>query len=383
MLYRRLCLADAFTRKEHHIHGSSQAASRRFSSISITSHLPPSPSIMSPSTAQKPVSFNLPNTKPPIPITIPAHLSSTITRKALLSFPAFKTWSTTLLSSLELQHEQKNHHFQSDPYTLRSISVDGATFFGHDPDPSKNRLGFLTLSADVSNDEGEKLPGMVFLRGGSVAILLVLEPVEPDAKAAAGSKSRSTSTSKKRARQAAPTDDEGDVGAKEEYVLLTSQPRVAAGSLSFLELPAGMLDDSGSFAGAAAKEIAEETGLDIKADELVDLTYLASRVAEATIRKPPSQKAPASSIEPHLERAIYPSPGGSDEFIAMLYARKRMAREEMEGLKGKLTGLREEGEKISLKVVRMEDVWKECFRDGKTLAALALYDALNREGKIR
>ena len=79
-------------------------------------------------------------------------------------------------------------------------------------------LGFVKLKADISNDEGEKLPGIVFLRGGSVAMLLILE-------------AKSTA---------------------EEYALLTVQPRIAVGSLGFVELPAGMLDDSGTFSGAAA-----------------------------------------------------------------------------------------------------------------------------------
>lgn len=46
---------------------------------------------------------------------------------------------------------------------------------------------------------------------------------------------------------------------EEQYVLLTLQPRIAAASLSFPELPAGMVD-SGTFTGAAAKEIQEELG---------------------------------------------------------------------------------------------------------------------------
>jgi ADP-sugar diphosphatase len=46
----------------------------------------------------------------------------------------------------------------------------------------------------------------------------------------------------------------------EKHVLLTIQPRIPAASLAFSELPAGMVDDSGTFAGAAAKEIKEELG---------------------------------------------------------------------------------------------------------------------------
>jgi 8-oxo-dGTP pyrophosphatase MutT (NUDIX family) len=46
----------------------------------------------------------------------------------------------------------------------------------------------------------------------------------------------------------------------EKHVLLTIQPRIPAASLAFPELPAGMVDDGGNFAGAAAREIKEELG---------------------------------------------------------------------------------------------------------------------------
>lgn len=40
------------------------------------------------------------------------------------------------------------------------------TFFGGE------RIGFIKFKAEVSNDNGEKFPGSVFLRGGSVAMLV-------------------------------------------------------------------------------------------------------------------------------------------------------------------------------------------------------------------
>jgi len=157
-----------------------------------------------------------------------------------------------------------------------------------------------------------------------------------------------------------------------EYAILAIQPRVAAGSLGFIELPAGMLDDAGTFAGAAAKEIKEETGLTIQEDELVDMTQLALH----------SRSADQSTDESHLQEGIYPSPGGSDEFIPVFLARKTMKVDEIEAMKGKLTGLRDHGEKITLKVCRLDEVWKVAARDGKTLAAMALYDGLKREGRL-
>jgi len=61
---------------------------------------------------------------------------------------------------------------------------------------------------------------------------------------------------------------------EEKHVLLTVQPRIAAGGLGFVELPAGMVD-KGTFGGTAAREIKEELGLDIPEDELTNLTELA------------------------------------------------------------------------------------------------------------
>lgn len=50
-------------------------------------------------------------------------------------------------------------------------------------------------------------------------------------------------------------------GDEEDKIILTLQPRVPVAALAFPELPAGMLDGSGNFSGAAAREIYEETGI--------------------------------------------------------------------------------------------------------------------------
>jgi ADP-sugar diphosphatase len=157
---------------------------------------------------------------------------------------------------------------------------------------------------------------------------------------------------------------------EEKYVLLTIQPRVPAGSLAFLEIPAGMVDDSGTFAGAAAKEIQEELGLTISEGELVNLSELASLTKEEEAH---GEKLP---------RAMFPSPGGSDESISIFLHERRVPRDTLSEWTGKLTGLREDGEKITLKLVKLQDMWRECARDGKTLAAWALYLGLKGEGKI-
>jgi ADP-sugar diphosphatase len=47
---------------------------------------------------------------------------------------------------------------------------------------------------------------------------------------------------------------------KGDRVIFTVQPRIPVPCIKMPELPAGMLDGSGSFSGTAAKEIEEETG---------------------------------------------------------------------------------------------------------------------------
>jgi ADP-sugar diphosphatase len=111
--------------------------------------------------------FTLPGFSPECPV----HLTSDLKKEQLLSFPAFKTWSETLQHSLK-QQESKNHTFHEKPYKLRKIDVQSVDFFGGE------RIGFIKFKAEVSNDDGEKFPGSVFLRGGSVAMLVSLHNMQ-------------------------------------------------------------------------------------------------------------------------------------------------------------------------------------------------------------
>lgn len=101
---------------------------------------------------------------------VPVHLTSDLTKDQLLSFPAYKTWMSTLEHSLSLQQKDKNHTFHAAPYKLRKIDIQSVDFFGG------GKLGFVKLKADISNEKGEKLPGSVFLRGGSVGMMVGISP---------------------------------------------------------------------------------------------------------------------------------------------------------------------------------------------------------------
>lgn len=240
------------------------------------------------------------------------------------------------------------------------------------------RVGFLKLQADVANSAGESLPGAVFLRGPSVAMLVMLLPDDDDDDVPPA---------------AAPRRAEGEEEEEEErYVLLTVQPRVAAGSLAFVELPAGMVDDDDTgesggakFAGTAAREIYEELGMEIPASELLCLSDLAADNhgdgAPREIKGEEGEEEEGGEEE-GLPSAMYPSAGGCDEYIPIYMHERRVPRDTLKEWTGKLTGLRDHGEKITLKLVPMRDLWREGRRDAKALAAVALWEGLRREGKL-
>jgi len=125
------------------------------------------------------------------------------------------------------------------------------------------RMGFVKFKGEVTDDQGRVIPSIVFMRGASVGMLIVITCEED----------------------------------KRQYTVLTVQPRVPAGKYALEELPAGMLDSSGSFVGAAAKELQEETGIIVKEKDLIDLT----------------EKAFKGTAYHH----VYPSAGGSDEVLRL------------------------------------------------------------------
>ncbi|UKZ96031.1 uncharacterized protein TrAFT101_010833 [Trichoderma asperellum] len=258
----------------------------------------------------------------------------------LKSFKPFNTWIDTLTQSLALQ-SHASHPFHSDPYVLRNVTVQSCDFWG------PNRIGFMKLTAHVSNSAGETLPSGCLLRGPSVAMLVMLIPDD------------------------VPSDSE------ERYVVLTVQPRTPAGSLTFVELPAGMVDGAGNFKGVAAKEIEEELGITIHEDELTCL----SQLAEAS-REQRNTDTDTMGEKENLAAAVFPSAGGCDEHITIYSAERRIPRSQLSEWEGRLTGERDSGEKITLKVVPMKDLWKEGARDAKALAALALWQGLRQEKKL-
>jgi ADP-sugar diphosphatase len=186
------------------------------------------------------------------------------------------------------------------------------------------RVGFLKIKATVTVD-GKTVPGIVFMRGGAVAILVVLKHED------------------------------------KLYTVMVRQPRIAVGKMSLAEIPAGMLDGLGDFTGVAAKELKEETGIVINEKDLVNMTDLAY-----------GETYPG----------MYPSCGGTDEFNKLfLYREEVKDAEQLNSLQGKCTGVAAEGEMIKLEIIPLDDLWKTS-PDAKALGALCLHDRLIASGQI-
>lgn len=195
-------------------------------------------------------------------------------------------------------------------FKVRGVHLQSVDMFGQNPP----RVGFIKFKADVTDADGKFVPGIVFMRGGAVAMLPILRC-------------------------------EGV-----EYTVVTVQPRVPTGKFDFVEIPAGMLDGSGNFAGVAAKELDQELELKIDPKELFDLTAFAG-----------------------YQGGFFLSPGGSDETIRLFTFSRDVSAEELAAWNGKCTGVLEEGEQITLKIVRVADLWK--IPDAKTVVASILYTA--------
>lgn len=204
-------------------------------------------------------------------------LEKALVRQALVSNP-FLDW----LGRMEQRFFLKKVVFQS-------IDV-----FGH------GKLGFSKISAEAyermpdltSGDQS--VPGIVFLRGDSVAILVVL------------------------------------ICGKRRYVLMVRQPRLATGSFSFLEMPAGMLEGDKIWS-AALKEMEQELGPDFR------LTRKDLKV---------------------LRSPMYLSAGGCDERLGLYLHERNVTRTDLERYQGLATGCLEERERITLEVIPLSQLPK-------------------------
>jgi len=209
-----------------------------------------------------------------------------------------------------------------DPeFQVKKIKIQSVDMAGKE---DKKRVLFVKFKAEVTDKKGNCVPGIVFMRGGSVVVLVVL------------------------------------CCEGEEYTILTLQPRVPVGKFAFPGLPAGMLDGSGNFKSVATKELAEEAEVIITEQDLFDATayFLQDRW-----------------------QGNYPSAGGCDEFHRLFIYRKEISRDELDKLHGKLTGAVNENERIVLKVIRLDQLLYETPSEA-AVTLKTYYDELKKLGVL-
>jgi ADP-sugar diphosphatase len=123
----------------------------------------------------------------------------------------------------------------------KHLEKSGLTIHGVEEKFTRHRYNgeilFSTLMLDATTPEGDKVPPICFLKGEVVCIGMVL------------------------------IDEESN----EKYLLLVKQRRIAEGDFTY-EHPAGMVDNTKTPLEIAVQEIKEETGVEILADQLINLS---------------------------------------------------------------------------------------------------------------
>lgn len=135
-----------------------------------------------------------------------------------------------------------------------------------------------------------------------------------------------------------------------KYVVLVNQPRVPVGT-SVYELPAGMIDDGKNPEQVILRELEEEAQL----ETLLGIT--------------------ADMIKPLGTQAYNSSPGFTNENVYLFYLDAVITKEQFQLLQNRSTGLVDEGESITVKIIPYDNVVQYC-NDVKTLSALYLYERL-------
>ena len=201
--------------------------------------------------------------------------------------------------------DTKNH-------TISSIEIERVTMFG------PTNVGFVymtvscvTLKQNPKTNKKTTIPGVVFLRGDSVATFITIKNKQ----------------------------------SGKYYCLLVSQYRVPIGKYIH-ELVAGMLDkQTGDPTGKMLDEVYEETGIKLKKNDL-------SKLGVITL-----------------------SPGGCDEKMDLFYTGLELDDDKIKRILSKTYGQENEGEEISLQLVALSDLsnmFGRSLTDAKLLSTIPL-----------
>jgi 8-oxo-dGTP pyrophosphatase MutT (NUDIX family) len=205
------------------------------------------------------------------------------------------------------------NQFDQDQIQLRSVTITDADWFCKGYDPLK--LGFVKCSSEAYDfNTGKKIMSNIsFIRGNSVAVLILVEVLSKNAK------------------------------NDKTYVLLCEQHRLPIGRKA-REIPAGMMDSEGNIASVVLKEVKEETGFNI------------------------SHKNELQSLG-----SYFASPGGSDEAIHLFAWTTAISQAVFEEKQNKMYGCASENEEIKLSFVELEEFKrKTVYEIGDAKAEIAL-----------
>lgn len=204
-------------------------------------------------------------------------------------------------------------------YTLLNIAIQSVDTTGTDENV---RVLFIKLRATARDSHGTPVPGIVFLRGNSVAMLIVLQCFEKN------------------------------------YALLVEKGRFPTGKAKFTEIPTGMLDGSGNFSGIAAKELWEKAEIAIRPEDLIDLNEI---------------------VYGKACDGIYPSPGSCDEKLRFYLAILKIAPDQLSKIPQFVSGAANDNENICLRRVPLSNLHTSTY-DMKTIVAHALlHEAMQRD----
>ncbi len=205
--------------------------------------------------------------------------------------------TSNLSHSYAINENMMGDYAQSTKFRLwqKNLQRNGVIIHGTEELFTKYRsdgdLLFGLFNLDATVPEGHKILPLCFIKGEVISILTCLIDKE----------------------------------TKEKYLLLVQQRRICDGSYMY-EHPAGMVDGSDLPLTVAVREIQEETGLVVTADQVHQLN----------------------------EQPFFPSSGTSDEAMYFFYVELELSREEIFSYDAQATGA-DHDEFILTKVVPLKE----------------------------
>lgn len=152
---------------------------------------------------------------------------------------------------------------------------------------------YALVKLDAETPEKIKMPPVCLIKGDAVSVLVVLI----------------------------------DKDTNEKHVLLVKQRRICNGAENY-EHPAGMIDEADSSPlEVAVRELKEETGLDVKPDE----------------------------VKPLFNKPLYSASSTSDEALHFFYLERRMKRSDIQAMHGRVTGEKTENEHTTLHIAPLPE----------------------------